>query len=191
MDTPSTASEHTPSADQARWFANEVHPHESALKGYLRGSFPSVRDIDDVVQESYLRILKARAAHPLNSARAFLFSVARRLAIDVIRKNMRTSARETVMDLSTANVLIDKADVAETVSIDEEFTLLAEAIHALPARCRQIMILRKLERLSHQAISERFGISISTVEVQISRGMGKCTEYLRSRGVEIPKKGAP
>jgi hypothetical protein len=40
----------------ARWFAAEVHPHEPALRGYLWGSCPAVRDVDDVVQESFLRI---------------------------------------------------------------------------------------------------------------------------------------
>src|SRR5687767_3921161 len=60
-------------SDQSQWFADEVHVHESQLKSFLRGSFPAVRDVDDVVQESYLRIWKARAAQPIDSARAFLF----------------------------------------------------------------------------------------------------------------------
>src|SRR5438876_12279709 len=60
----------------SRWFAAEVHAHERSLRAYLRGAFPSVRDVDDVVQESYVRVWKARLAHPIQSARSFLFQVA-------------------------------------------------------------------------------------------------------------------
>src|SRR5580693_2470646 len=62
------------SVEQIRWFTEEVHPHEPSLRAYLNGSFPTVRDLDDVVQESYLRIWQARAAYPIGSARAFLFT---------------------------------------------------------------------------------------------------------------------
>jgi len=64
-------------ASRARWFEEQVQPQGAQLKSYLRGSFPSIEDVDDIVQESYLRIWKARAAQPIESARAFLFRVAR------------------------------------------------------------------------------------------------------------------
>lgn len=175
--------------EQTRWFSEEVQPHEASLRSYLRGSFPTVYDVDDVVQESYVRLLKARSAHPIQCVRAFLFGIARRLAVDVIRKERRTTAHEVVMDLDSLNVLYGKPDAAETSSRKEEIALLAEAIHSLPARCRKIMILRKLDRLSHQEIARRLGITVSTVEVQIFRGMAKCTRFLRKRGVDIDPRG--
>jgi RNA polymerase sigma-70 factor (ECF subfamily) len=155
----------------------------------LKSSFPTVRDVDDVVQESYLRLLNARTVHPIQCARAFLFGIARRLAVDVIRKAQRTTAHEVVMDFGSLSVLEGRADAAEASSAQEETALLADAIRSLPARCREIMILRKLDRLSHQEIAQRLGISTSTVEVQIHRGMEKCTRYLRSRGVVICPRG--
>ena len=166
-----------------------MHPHEHQLRSYLNGAFPTVREVDDVVQESYLQLLRARAAHPIHCARAFLFGIARRLAVNVIRREVRTNAREVVMDIRSLNVLEDKASVPEAVSIMEEIALLAEAIHSLPPRCREIMILRKLKRLSHQEIAQQLGISIPTVEVQVCRGMEKCTQFMRSRGVDLPLRG--
>lgn len=161
---------------------DEVQPHDASLKSYLRHSFPSVRDVEDVVQESYLRLLETRATAGIRSARAFLFSVAKRLAIDVIRRERR-QARHTVPDVPQAlDVPAPGADVAERVSRDEEIALLAAAIHALPQACRRIMILRKLDGLSHAEIAARLGISVSTVEVQIGRGMEKCAQFLRQRG---------
>jgi len=74
-----------PHTEQARWFSEEVLPHDPQLKAYLRGAFPSVRDVEDVVQESYLRVWCARATQPIQSTRAFLFRVARNLALDFVR----------------------------------------------------------------------------------------------------------
>lgn len=192
MSPPSAAPDPSPGVDQARWFDNEVRPHETSLRSYLKGSFPAMRDVDDVVQESYLRICKAHATHPIHCVRAFLFGIARRLAVDVIRKERRTTAHNVSMDFGAFDVREDKADAAEAASTQQEFDLLAEAIHALPARCREVMILRKIERLSHREIAQRLGITVPTVEAQVSRGMEKCTCYLRSHGVAItPRRSAP
>ena len=47
-------------ANLTSWFAEEVQPHESSLRSYLRSVFPSLPDIDDLVQESYARLLRAK-----------------------------------------------------------------------------------------------------------------------------------
>ena len=49
-----------PQSDQARWFAAHVQPHEPMLRAWLHNRFSSETDIDDVVQETYLRLLRAR-----------------------------------------------------------------------------------------------------------------------------------
>lgn len=190
MSSPSASPDPSSSVDQARWFDNEVRPHETSLRSYLKGAFPAMRDVDDVVQESYLRICKAHAAHPIQCVRAFLFGIARRLAVDVIRKERRTTAHNVSLDFGAFDVREDKVDAAEAASTQQEIELLAEAMHALPARCREVMVLRKIERLSHREIAEKLGITIGTVEAQIARGMEKCTCYLRSRGVTIVSRGS-
>lgn len=181
MNSPSTP-EPAAVVDQNRWFTEEVQPHAPSLKAYLRGSFPTVRDVEDLVQESCLRIWKARATRPILSARAFLFGIGRRLAIDQIRRR-HPPAHEAVTDFHSLRVLDGAPDVAETASARQEIALLGRAIDALPARCREIIILRKLEGLSHQEIAARLGISTNTVEVQVRRGMEKCTHFLVHRGV--------
>ena len=188
MSPPSASPDPSSAIDESRWFDDEVRPHEGSLRSYLKGSFPSMRDVDDIVQESYLRICKARGAHPIDCARAFLFGIARRLAVDVLRKERRTTANNVDADVGTLNVVEDKADAAEIASIHQEIALLTEAMHSLPARCREIMMLRKIDRFSHREIAQRLGISTATVGVQISRGMEKCTCYLRSRGVTVASR---
>jgi RNA polymerase sigma-70 factor (ECF subfamily) len=172
-----------PHTDQAKWFAEEVQPHEPQLRGYLRGSFPAVRDVDDVVQESYLRVWRARASHPIDSARAFLFTVARRLAL---RTAMRSRALPAVaMDEAAALQVPDaSADPAAALDYREKVVLLAEALRHLPPRCREIVIRRKLLGLSQKIVAAQLGLSERTVENQLARGIRRCEDRLRRRGVE-------
>ncbi|MGH7958299.1 MAG: RNA polymerase sigma factor [Opitutaceae bacterium] len=182
MSLPPIAPEPSPSVDQSRWFAEEVHAHDASLKSYLRGSFPTVRDVDDVVQESYLRIWKARAAQPIRSARAFLFTVARRLALDSIRRE-RTSLIDAVGDLSRLRVLYERPDAAEAAGMQEKIRLLADAVESLPARCREVVVLRKIQGIPQKEVATMLSLSEKTVESHFTRGMKRCEAHLRERGV--------
>lgn len=159
-----------------------VHPHDSSLKAYVRASFPSVRDVDDIVQESYLRIWKTRLAHPIASTKCFLFQVARHLAIDVIRRR-QTASTDSLGDLTTLAVIEDRPGAIEKLCYEEKVELLAAAFVNLPPRCREIMTLRKLKRHSNKDIAECLGLSESTVTNQITRGIKLCREFLQERGV--------
>ena len=169
-------------AEQTRWFSEEVQPHEPSLRAYLRGSFPSVPDVDDVVQESYLRVWKAWATQPIRSARAFLFRVARHHALDLVRRE-RVSPVTAVRDLAALSVVEDRPGIAEAVSRQEKVRLLADAIEALPARCRQIIVLRKLRCFPQKQVAVQLGLAEKTVEAQLARGVKRCEEFLRKRGV--------
>jgi RNA polymerase sigma-70 factor (ECF subfamily) len=163
-----------------KWFKEEVQPHDASLKAWLRGRFPAVRDVDDVVQESYLRVWKARLLHPIDSSKAFLFRVARNLALDTMRHD-RKSPITAVTDLDHLFVLDDKPDAAAHAARQQEIALLVEAIDALPARCREIFILRKLQGVSQKDIAARLGLSEQTVQVQAARGLRRVAESLRAR----------
>jgi RNA polymerase sigma factor (sigma-70 family) len=176
-------SEQSPATETARWFANEVRSHDAALRSYLHGAFPSMRtEVEDVIQESYLRTWKARAAQPIVSARAFLFRVARNLALDAVRHN-QASPIDRVRHLEGLSVLEDKPDAAEAASRHERVCLLADAIAQLPGRCREIFILHKIKQFSRREVATQLGLSERTVEVQTARAVRRCAEYLRKCGV--------
>lgn len=178
---PSTGVDETPTT----WFTSEIHPHESSLRNYLQGNFPSVRDLDDVVQESYLRIWKARTLRPIESAKAFLFKVARHVAIDILR-HRQVSPIIAVPDLSALPVIEDRANAAEAACSHEEIVLLAQALNSLPARCREIIILRKFQSMPQKEVAARLGISELTVQEQVYRGVKRCEKFLVKRGMISP-----
>jgi RNA polymerase sigma factor (sigma-70 family) len=170
----------------ARWFAEEVRPHEPALRAYLRGRFPSLTDIDDLVQETYARIFRARWAGELNEVRPYLFAVARNAAVDLCRRNHSTVVG-SMAEIDPQSVVEERPDSAELVSHEQELELLHEAIRALPERCREVFTLRKLQGLSHREIAAKLGISENTIEGQISIGVFRCRQYLAQRGVPLER----
>jgi len=171
-----------PASDTTRWFAEEVHPHDASLKAYLRGSFPTVRDVEDVVQESYLRVWRAKMAGSLESARGFLFCAARNLAIDILRRRRR-SPFEPLGDLVAVDVIDDRQNTFEAIDTHEKITHLGEALDTLPPRQRQIVILCKLQSRSHREVADLLGLSEKTVTEHVYRGVQRLGKELQRRGV--------
>jgi RNA polymerase sigma factor (sigma-70 family) len=169
-------------SEQSRWFAEEVQPHESSLRTYLRNVFPSLPDVDDLVQESYIRLIRARKTGRVTYVKAFLFTTARNVALDIFRRRQVVSI-ESVADLAELSVPEDGPGVAEFVSRQQELELLAESVRTLPARCRQVLTLRLLYGLSQKEIATHLNISQHTVKAQLAKGMRRCTEYFATRGL--------
>lgn len=170
-----------PDAELARWFAEEVQPHEPALRGWLRSRFPTLADADDLVQESYARLLRARGTGSIACAKAFLFVTARNLALNQLR-HLRHERPEGITEIDTSGVLDESAAVPESVARAEDLQLLIHAIQSLPDRCRQIMTLRKIYGLSQKEVAAKLGISEHTVEAQGAIGLRKCIDYFRRHG---------
>lgn len=155
--------------------------HDGSLKAYLRGSFPSLGDVEDIAQESYLRIWRARATQTIRSARSFLFQIARHVATDAARRGLASPIDGTA-DLAALAVTDGRPDAAESACTREEIALLARAIDALPPRCREVFVLRKVQRLPQKEIARVLGISEQTVQVLVLRGMKRCEKFLSRYG---------
>lgn len=166
-----------------RWFLDEVYPHGSGLRKWLRTRFPWLHDIDDLVQESYARILQARRQGRVGHAKSYLFTTARNAAFDQARRTQAVPI-DCPGEIAELPVSAEGPDAAERLAHDEELAVLADAIEALPHRCRLVVKLRKLRGLSYQEIGDQLGISVHTVNAQLAKGITLCRAYLRERGVE-------
>lgn len=169
--------------EEARWFAEEVQPHEPKLRSYLRRRFPTLDDVDDIVQETYARLFRERQAGKVFEARSYLFPVARNVAIDIFRRS-RTIAIGGLGEMDRLGVLEERPDAAESACHDQELELLHEAILLLPERCREIFSLRRLFGLSHREIAEKLGISENTVDAQLCNAIFRCRQYFVLHGVD-------
>ena len=163
-----------------QWFEQEVKPHEPALRAYLHRKYPGLSDVDDVVQESFVKVFKSWQKGTLTSAKGFLFAAASNLTVDLFRRRKFTSP-VPVSELPHLSVLEDNANVVESVCSQDELSLVAEAIAALPERCGQVVALRVLRGWECRDIGAELGITEATVRVHLASGMKHCTQFLRSR----------
>jgi RNA polymerase sigma factor (sigma-70 family) len=172
-----------PAVEHESWFKEQVHVHDGQLKSWLRGQFPTVRqEVDDVVQESYLRLWRRQAAKPIKSVKAFLFKAARNVAIDFLRRNKR-SPLDPMGTFAAAHVIDEAPDAAALLTVQEKYALLAEAMATLPDRCYEVIILHKFKGLSQREVAIRMGISEHTVANQVQKAIERCEAHLRAHGV--------
>ncbi len=182
VSTPMTAILPAAPCEVSRWFADEVRPHEPALRAYLRGRFPSLTDPDDVVQETYIRLLRAHGSVRINSPKSFLFVTARNVAVDIFRRR-NAGLIDQRADFDASSILMEDPASAEHFLREHRFQLLEEAIQSLPDRCRQVVMLKKVQGLSYEEISVRLGISHNTISAHLTAGVVKCRDYLMARGL--------
>ena len=167
--------------EQSIWFVDAVLPYEPGLRRWIKSRFSAIRDIDDLIQETFSRILKAHRSGPVPNPPAFLFVVARNLAINRLKRmNLEFPPEAERVD---PHVLVDEmAGPFESAALQEEIDDLVTAFQSLPDRCRQVMTLRKIFGLSQKEIAAELGISVHTVEAQVGIGLRKCRAFFHRRG---------
>lgn len=163
--------------EAAAWFATHLQPHEPMLRAWLRSRFARPGDVDDVVQEAFVRVLHARQTGVIDSPKAFLFATARNLVLARLRHEAVAGLQDGLTESDASGVLDESADVPRAVSHAQELELLTQAIQSLPTRCRQIITLRKIYGLSQKEVAAELGISEHTVEAQGTIGLRKLAEY--------------
>ncbi len=172
----------------SKWFFEEVQPHEPRLRAYLRNQFPQLGDVDDVVQESYLALLRRRMAGDVRSARGLLFTAARNLALDLFRRGRCSPIAAVPLDVAPP-AEDGRRSAADELCLQQELSLLAEAVESLPRRAREVLKLRKIYGLTHREIAAHLGLSERTVNAEVMKGMSLCSAFLRARGVPPSPKG--
>lgn len=168
-----------------RWFVEDVLPLEPALMRLLQRHWRRVDEIADLRQEVYTRVYEnaGREGVPLSTA-AYVFQTARNLLIDCARRARVVSfvlvAELDELPEAPRNEWSPERETAASV----ELRLLAEALGALPPKCREVVRLRRVEGLSQREIATRLGIAEGTVEKHMTLGMRALAEALAGRGVE-------
>lgn len=152
------------------WFAEQVLPLEGQLTAYLRRVWPDASEIIDLRQEVYVRVYEAAAANRPPVARFFVFTVARNLLTDRLRRS-RVVHIDLMGDLASLDVLSDEVPADRVLSGRQELLQLEAALAELPERCRETFVLRKIEECSQRDTAKKMGVSEATVEKQMVKAM--------------------
>ncbi len=114
------------------WFVREILAHEESLVRNLSHAWPNRHELQDLRQDTYVRVYEAAAKSRPVAPKSFLFATARHLIVDRIRRR-RVVAIDAVGDLEASNVMVDERSPEQRTSAYEELRRLAEAFDMLPA----------------------------------------------------------
>jgi RNA polymerase sigma-70 factor (ECF subfamily) len=153
------------SRDFARLYRATVAP----LRRHLARILGNTPEAQDIAHDAYVRVYPVIEKQAAEKPEAMLYTTARRLAFNRLkRRRIAPFAPEPPSDEFSAS---SAPGVVQQVMARQELQQLEQAIAQLPEGCRTVLLLRKIELLSHQEISDRLGIAISTVEKQHARAL--------------------
>ncbi|MFM7153350.1 MAG: RNA polymerase sigma-70 factor [Bacteroidota bacterium] len=175
--------------EEKYWLERLKEGDEAALKKIFDAYYPDlvarifriIPDPDacqDIAQDVIVELWNRRDSLEIHSSLGgYLNKAAVNRALNFIKSRNRN-----VIDASAE--LPDSADVSDINMVSAEHTeelesRLHDAIGKLPERCRAVFALSRFEDLSHKEIAERLGISVKTIENQITKAMKLLRESLR------------
>ena len=171
-DTATLSGPRLPMSDEPpppRDFATLYRTTIAPLRRYLTRLLGNTSEAQDIAHDAYLRVYTKSGDPAVRQPEALLFVAARRLAINRLKRRSISPIARSAADYATE--ASSAPGVAQEVMARQELALLERAIAELPEGCRTVLLLHKVELLSHREIAARLGIAISTVEKQHARAL--------------------
>jgi len=157
--------------------------YSPTLKNMLQRIVPSA-DIEDIVQETFIRAHEAEVKKRIDHPKAYIYKTARNLALNFIAKKENTSMSK-LEDYSEPDVYLEDLAKINEVESKEKFRLFCAAVRDLPPQCRKAFIMKRVFGFSIRDISTKLGISESTTEKHIAKGVLRCADYLNENGYKV------
>ncbi len=176
------------------WLQVHALPFEAEFRLRLRRVCSDAHEIDDVIQEVYLRLLDLREVAEIREPRGYLMQMAKNLVLDRLRHEavLRIDVPDDLEQLAVA----DPAAGPERVALARaELDWVLRQIARLPRRCRQVVRARRLYGWSQQVTAQMLGLSENVVEKETMKGMALIDRQLHQKRGQplartVPKTGA-
>ena len=143
-----------------------------ALMAFSRKILVDEDDAREVVQKVFINLWEKREEFDLSkSVKSYLFTSVHNGSLNVIRDRKKFSAEE-VPDMAGA---WDVSAQIESMELEEKIN---EALASLPEKCREVFELSRFDGLKYNEIATQLGISVKTVENQMSKALKILREKL-------------
>jgi RNA polymerase sigma-70 factor (ECF subfamily) len=165
-----------------------VIEHMDTLYGYAMVLTRNRSDAEDLVQETYVRAIRAmRHLRAGSNIKGWLLVILRNIWLNQLRKQ-RTTPKTVEIDVHdiAANVVVETSKGPHALYMSKlECEQVREAIQHLPVDFREVILLREYEELSYQEIASVLGCPIGTVMSRLARARSKLRPLL-SVTLQIP-----
>lgn len=153
------------------------------LLRYGRAIAADVADVEDIIQETWLRFNRAGPTQRSAEPRGFLFRIVRNLVMDGYRRR-RIEQRLFASDGgdAAASVPSDEPSAHARVEATSELFAIGAAIERLPRRTREAFLMHRVHGMKLVDIAERLEISKSLAQQLVVEGLERCREARRRAG---------
>ena len=155
--------------DDAQAFA-ELHALTVVkMRKTVRALSSSPADLDDILQDGYLKIWRHAASFDPSRASpiTWMCTIMRNTAIDALR-----TTRVPTSELDEALAVPDPAgSAADEFDYTSAEPIAREALERLPEERRRLLALAYLEGESRTRLSERFGVPVGTIKTWLHRSL--------------------
>lgn len=166
--------------DVDKWLCDEVLPHQGAFRSLARRVTGNGDAAGDLVQDVYAEILSGEGWRGARDPKAFVMRIVYCRSVNWVNRQKIVPMRNLpALELLLENE--DSPDAFEVLSGREELSAVMEALDQLPQRCREVVTMRRLEELSPPEIAQRLGITVTTVDRHLGRGLSLLVEKLGDR----------
>ena len=165
--------------------------HEVALKKYLYRFVKRPQDVEDIAQETFIKVFATEIRTEIRHPKALLFRAAKHAALSALSRKANTEVDfiEEIEDREVFTGMV--SGTAEDVhDARRKLAALSMAVAGLPPVCRRVFVLRKIEGLSMKEIAARLKISVSTAEKHAAEGLVKCSRHMQEMGYGLEEFGA-
>ena len=149
------------------WFKNCILPHQSALHSKMRSLTRNSGEVEDLVSEVLARAYANSGWRNVTHGRAYLFTIARNLAIDLARRNKIVSF-ETITEIE---LLQSGSDLDTQLCARDQLRRLHQIMNGLPTQCRRVFVARRVHEKSLAEIAVEMDLSVSTVEKHLAKAI--------------------
>ena len=152
-------------------FEQAVLPHLDAAYNLARWLTRNDHDAEDVAQEACLRAMRFFDGFRGGSVRSWLLTIVRNTYLTSLQKSRAKEMAPLEDDVES-----DAANPEEQLIDRVDGQTLRQALDALPAEYREVIVLRELEELSYKEIADIAGIPIGTVMSRLARARRRLQE---------------
>jgi len=171
---PDKQDAEAPEAAQASLLEHLYRSHAGWLNRVLAWRLRTTAlDVDDIVQETYVRMGRYAPEDAARHPKALLLRIAVNLARDQMRRNVVRGGLAEPLDEE------GEASLASVLPEQHEALEMKQAILALPPIYRDVFVLSRFTGLTYEEIASHAGISVKTVEWRMTRALAMCAARLR------------
>jgi RNA polymerase sigma-70 factor, ECF subfamily len=164
-----------------------VSRYQNRLYRFLLRLVHDRSEAEDLFQQTWIHVAeKIRRFDPNRNFDAWLFTVARNLAIDHLRRIRPSSLDQPVSDDESQGTALDRLVAKEPAALDrvlenERASRLGTALDELPLVYREVMTLRFEEEMKIEEIAQVLSVPLSTVKSRLRRSLEQMRNTLETR----------